>query len=307
MRSTCGPRPPSSTAALCAAAVDDRRRPRRGVANRSTTAAGSSVSASRSRSPIVSRRRRYEPAGTIRRDAGQRRRGCATSPSTIVAAPGGGAAGAARDSSRAMPSRISCSVRAESPRRPRSRPASAAARRSSSVAIPSSCTAGGRSSGPSPGTGAGRGGVGGNSAQEPLVVRRCRPVVASSVELVGDRLADARDRPAAGRRGRPRATSTGRPPDGVRGPVVGDGLEHELALDLEHVADLVEDLRELPVREEARYLVGLVGAKVGRDLIFLEVEVGGLGHAQMVATPRSRGRRAPAARLELGPYWGDRP
>ena len=35
--------------------------------------------------------------------------------------------------------------------------------------------------------------------------------------------------------------------DGVGGAVVGDGLEHELALDLEHVADLVEDPGEVAV------------------------------------------------------------
>ena len=41
-----------------------------------------------------------------------------------------------------------------------------------------------------------------------------------------------------------------RPPDGVRGAVVRHGLVHELALDLEQVADVVEDLRELAVAQQ---------------------------------------------------------
>ena len=36
-------------------------------------------------------------------------------------------------------------------------------------------------------------------------------------------------------------------PDGVGRAVVGDGLEDELALDLEHVADVVEDPGEVAV------------------------------------------------------------
>ena len=39
------------------------------------------------------------------------------------------------------------------------------------------------------------------------------------------------------------------PPDRVGGPVVGDGLEDQLALDLEHVADVVEDPRQVAVRQ----------------------------------------------------------
>ena len=40
--------------------------------------------------------------------------------------------------------------------------------------------------------------------------------------------------------------------DRVGGLVVGDGLEDQLALDLEHVAYLVEDARQLGVRREGR-------------------------------------------------------
>ena len=50
--------------------------------------------------------------------------------------------------------------------------------------------------------------------------------------------------------------------DGVGRPVVGDGLEAELALDLEHVADLVEDPRQVAVRQ----------APVGAVALFLVVE-----------------------------------
>ena len=41
-------------------------------------------------------------------------------------------------------------------------------------------------------------------------------------------------------------------PDGVGGAVVGDGLEDELALELEHVADLVEDPGEVAVGQVGR-------------------------------------------------------
>ena len=70
-------------------------------------------------------------------------------------------------------------------------------------------------------------------------------------DLVADGLADARDRRrvarAIGRHEVDRAA-----PDGVGRAVVGDGLEHELALDLEHVADLVEDPGEVAVGQLGR-------------------------------------------------------
>ena len=94
-------------------------------------------------------------------------------------------------------------------------------------------------------------------------------------DLVRDGLADARDgRRVAGAIGRhevDRAAS-----DGIGGSMVGDGLEHELALELEHVADLVEDPGEVAV--------GQVG---GVDRV--------IGHRPMVvgqaATTRSRPAR----------------
>ena len=50
--------------------------------------------------------------------------------------------------------------------------------------------------------------------------------------------------------------------DGVGRPVVGDGLEAELAVDLEHVADVMEDPRQVAVRQ----------APVGGLAFFLVVE-----------------------------------
>ena len=55
------------------------------------------------------------------------------------------------DSRRSMPSRMSCSVFADSPRRERSSPASAALRRSSIVSMPSSAWIWRTLRGPSPG------------------------------------------------------------------------------------------------------------------------------------------------------------
>ena len=68
-------------------------------------------------------------------------------------------------------------------------------------------------------------------------------------DLVGDRLPHARDLRRMPLPESPRHLHR-RPPDRVRGAVVRDGLEHELALDLEQVPDVVEYLRELSVREQ---------------------------------------------------------
>jgi len=45
--------------------------------------------------------------------------------------------------------------------------------------------------------------------------------------------------------------------------VIGDGLERELAFHFEHVPDVVEDPREVAVRQSAGGLVLVVGAQVG--------------------------------------------
>ena len=86
---------------------------------------------------------------------------------------------------------------------------------------------------------------------------------------LGDLVADGRAHPGDPRRGAAavRRDEVDRAaPDGVRRAVVRDGLEDELALDLEHVADLVEDPGEVAV--------GQLGGVVG--------------HAPMVAATRPR-------------------
>ena len=87
-------------------------------------------------------------------------------------------------------------------------------------------------------------------------------------DLVGDRLADARD---LRRRPVPEGDDEvdRAPTDGIGRPVVGDRLEGELALDLEDVADLVEDSGEVTVGQVG----GLVGEHVGGRLVV----VGGVG------------------------------
>ena len=97
---------------------------------------------------------------------------------------------------------------------------------------------------------------------EPLVDSAIRPVVTSSAILSliawptpGDlrRVAgavggDEVDRAAA---------------DRVRRAVVGDRLERDLALDLEHVADLVEDPGEVAVRQVVAVLPRIIGVLIG--------------------------------------------
>ena len=74
-------------------------------------------------------------------------------------------------------------------------------------------------------------------------------------DLVADRGADAGDLGrVAGTVGGDEVD--GAAADGVRGAVIGDGLEAQLALDLQHVADLMEDPGEVAVRQVS--LGGLV-------------------------------------------------
>ena len=96
------------------------------------------------------------------------------------------------DSRRAMPSRISCSVCADRPLSSRSRPASAAWRRSSIDSMPSSARSGGRSCGPRPGIRSSSTRPGGTSAHQPVVVGH--PAGRGELlDLVADRGADAGD------------------------------------------------------------------------------------------------------------------
>ena len=122
-------------------------------------------------------------------------------------------------------------------------------------------------------------------------------------DLVADRRADARDP-------RPRPRPIGghevdrAAPDGIGGAVVGDGLEHELALDLEHVADLVEDAGEVAVGQGR---LGVVVVVV-RDVVVRVVD-GVMGHRPMVAARRRPPGRDAATRRRPGRVrraWRDR-
>ncbi len=117
------------------------------------------------------------------------------------------------------------------------------------------------------------------------------------VDLLADRLADARDlgRPALaiGAGDLERAVR-----DRVGGAVVGDRLEHELALDLEHVADLVEDPRQLVVRGQRRRGGRRGGRRLGRGV--RGHAIGGRGGVRGVrghAIGGRRGGRGVAGRL----------
>src|SRR5688500_12390950 len=89
-------------------------------------------------------------------------------------------------------------------------------------------------------------------------------------ELVRDRLSHARDVGRSPFPVRPRDLDRVAP-NGVGGAVVRHGLEPDLALDLQQVADVVEDLCELTVRQE-RDLAGLpdrapLPVRLGRRLL----------------------------------------
>ena len=163
---------------------------------------------------------------------------CATSSSTISRASWRRSR-RSRDSSPAIPSRISCSVRAERPRRPRSRPdrrrvAQLLQRRDPErrVQLADRLRAEARDAEEVEERGRELG-------EEALVVPETAGLCELG-ELVGDRPPDARDLRRAALAVRPRDLDR-RSPDGIRRAVIGHRLEDELALDLEEVADLVED------------------------------------------------------------------
>ncbi len=148
-----------------------------------------------------------------------------------------------------MPSMMSCSVRAESPRRPRRVPASAAApqvlhRLDPELAIDLADGLGAKTGEPQQLDEAGR-----HLRREPIVERQV-PGRRELGDLVADRGADARDAWRGPRSVRGDEVD-GTPSDRVGRPVVRDGLEDELALDLQHVADVMEDPREIAVRQVA--------------------------------------------------------
>ena len=246
IRSTCGPRNSRTADLWPPRPITSSTTPR--LVNRSIRAAGSSVSASRSRSPIVSLRRRNEPAGSI-----ERRPGAPSRPATIGV------------------DQLLGLRQQEPPRRPALerldpgedlllgllREALEAAERARLGRLAEVLErldvellvdeadglrpeAGDR-----------------EQLDEARRDLRAEPLVVGHVagrdelrDLVADRLADARDlRRVAGPVGRDEVDRAAA--DRVGGAVVGDRLERDLALDLEHVADLVEDPREVAVRQVA--------------------------------------------------------
>ena len=146
--------------------------------------------------------------------------------------------------------------------------------------------------GPTPGIRSSVDEAGRDLRAEPVVVGHA-PGRGELRDLVADRLADARDRsPVAGAvRGNDVERGAG---DGVRGAVVGDRLEHDLALDLEDVADLVEDPGEVAVGER------MAGGRLLLAVQVLgEVRVGGRQDGRVVAAGHRtmvRGRRRCPAR-----------
>ena len=131
-------------------------------------------------------------------------------------------------------------------------------------------------------------------------------------DLVGDRGADARDRRrlavAVGARDLVRAVG-----NGVRGAMVGDRLEDDLARDLEEGADLVEDGRQLGVRGERGRVGGGGPRRVARVVRGADaggrrcgrVDAGLLGHRAEYRTQRRRsGHLDPVPPEPLGAVEG---
>ena len=122
-------------------------------------------------------------------------------------------------------------------------------------------------------------------AAEPLQV--AQPAgLGQLLELLGDGLTDARELRRMALPVGPRDIDR-RALDGVGDPPVGDGLVHELALDLEEVADLVEDPGQLSVREGRRGSGGRGFARRRLGLpISLRAHPGILGAGPRVAEAR---------------------
>ena len=222
---------------------------------------GRSVSTSRSRSPIVSspapERARLDRSGRRRRRAARsatRSSRCAWA--RWISSRRGGV------SSFSMPSRIRCSVLAEMP-------LSSAGVRLGRLQLlegrdPEPLPEMRTVLGPTPGIRSSSTRLAGISAAEPLVVRPCgRSSTSSTILSLIASPTPGIGRPVA-RPGRRATTSNGAARDRVGRPVVGDGLELDLALDLEDVADLVEDPREVAVGHRAARRSSPSAVGVGR-------------------------------------------
>ena len=178
------------------------------------------------------------------------------------------------------------------PCRPRRWPASAARRRSSRLSMPRPSQTRRTVFGPTPGIRSSSTRLGRDLRAEPVVERHAAGR-GELHDLVADRPADARDRaPVAGAVGGRDVER--RPGDGVRGAVVGDRLERDLALDLEDVADLVEDPRQVVVGEG-----GLPRAPRRRR----RTPAGGIGELGAIGAVGVVGRRLGARRCVWHGAW----
>ena len=269
-----------------------RRCPR--PVNRSISAAGSVVSARRSRSPIVSFRRRNEPGRLDRADAGRAAEDLDEGRDVLLGLVEVAAGAAAGGSSRSIPSRISCSVRSDRPRTVRIRPASAAACELVHGRDPELLVELADGLRAEPGDLEELDEARRDLRAEPLEIRH--PAGRHELgDLVADRLADAADlRRVAGAVGGDEIDRAAA--DRVGGAVVGDRLERDLALDLEDVADLVEDPGEVAVRQVG----GLVGEDVGRRVV---VRRGCGGRCELGEVARRRPSE-PACRSAMAPRSG---
>ena len=214
-------------------------------------------------SPIVSRRRRNDPAGWIDRTPGT-----ADSSSISVSMSASACPSSIRrgfDSSCSIPTRIDCSDFSDRPRTFRSMAGLGGVAQVLEILDAERLVE--DADGPGPDTG---------HPQELHERRRhlgAEPLVERHVarrhelaDLLADRGADARDlrRVAAPI---PLGHVLGRVGDGVRRAVVGDRLVDQLALDLEHVADLVEDPRQDAVRQVGRCSrLVILSALIGRGV-----------------------------------------
>ncbi len=247
------------------------------VVNRSMSAGPSAVSASRSRSPIVSLRRRYEPAGSS-----SMRPGVSLSASMMPSI-----AVARLVEQHPLRTRLETGDALEDQRLGLGREALEVAQRArlgglaqvvhgldAQLAVELADRLGTEARDPQELDQAGR-----HLGGELVVVGH--PTRASQlVDLVADGLADAGDgRRVAGPVRRHEVDRTA--PDGVRRAVIGDGLEDQLALDLEHVADVVEDPGEVAVGQVRLGRRGVVVSRGG---------VGAMAHGVLGLAWVTRGR-----------------
>ena len=201
---------------------------------------------------MVALRRRSDPAGSMRTTPGTSRRRAISPP--IISSASCSRTRVTFCSSRAMPARMFCSVRSERPLMPRSCPSAAAARSASTESMPRSSCRSLTVRGPTPGIFRISSRPSGTCACSLSWYARL-PVSRQLRQLLGERRAGAGQ---LGRRAAPvqRRNVLRIALDGIGHPAIGDRLVDHLAHDLEHVADLAEDTRQLEVGQQ-----GIVGTR----------------------------------------------